>query len=233
MNIYLTLLTVYLLTLASLNRERGRNAQLYELLPGRLFPRERVMQFAVYALVVTLLAMVMIPSRFDEAKVTLSVLFFAVLLAPLHIHHPSLTFYYTNEQAEMFRESLEKKAKNPANGELTNASHQTTMMPLYRDTAHTQRIGRFFSTAEMLANRTDKIHHIFQYITYVFDGTDPAFPKGTVVMAISMANQVHNIFPPDHIYRGHILTGSGAFAGATGVVDVQVVGSERKAMLRL
>lgn len=216
---FLVLFVIYILYLVSLNRERGVSSAYYELLPGRIFPRKTCMMYLVYAFMI--LAYVM--SKRSNQEIAL----FALLLAPVHLYHPEVAFYYSKADADMFRQALQPK--NPPRHTST-ASYQTTVIPLFRDKKRTKRVGTFYSSANLIAS--DQANEILQYITYVFDGSDPQFPKGSLVVAINLENRVHDIFPPDRVYRGKILSGAGAYAGAEGVMDVHVTGDARAATMR-
>lgn len=214
---------IYILYLVSLNRERGMSSAYYELLPKRIFPRQTCLMYLGYVLAITMIAMTMTRKRSPSMDVAL----FALLLAPVHLYHPKVTFYYSKTDADMFRQALQPK-KAPQR--TSTSSYQTTVIPLFRDQERTKQIGTFYSSADLIAN--GQTNEILQYITYVFNGTVPEFPKGSLVVAINLENPVHDIFPSDRVYRGHILSGSGAYAGAEGVMDVHVVGDARTATMR-
>lgn len=229
MKLLVALVAIYLVYLLSVNRIRGPYSAYYELLPGRVYPRQMVGMFLTYVLLMTGIAIGLMRSfrsRFDEGKVVMSVVWFALILGPImaHLYCPKLSFYYSKNEAEVFRENVEmtNTAKN-----VGRVTYQTTMIPLYKDKARTQRIGKFYSSAEIFGNQTDELHQVLQYVTYAFDGSDRDFPYGTLVMSIAMMNDVHDIFPPDQVYEGSVITGTGSFTGASGVVEVDVRGPDR------
>lgn len=229
MRLFLVLVTIYLLFILGMNRDRGLNAPFYRVSSFRLFTRQQFGMYLLYVIALTIAgAVVLRKVRFSQDSLAVKTVLLALLYAPVAFYRPSMNVYYTKNEAEVFRQKLPRQ--NGVNQYLTMSSYQTTMMPFYKDEARTQLIGKLYSSGEIYEDQIDKQNEVIQYTTYVFNGSDPAFPAGTVVMSLSNKNNIHDIFPPDNVYRGHILTGSGAYEGIKGTVDVNITGDKRMAV---
>jgi hypothetical protein len=224
--ILITLFILFLTHLALTNRERKF---LYRVGCDHSFTRREVMIYVAFVAVVLIALLLGSHSaQLHSFSSLLSILILGLAMyLPVMLYRSRFVIYYSKDDSQVFRSDLDtsKSSKSSRKGK-DSALHQVTMMPLYKDEARTKPIGKLYSSAEIVATGSD--NEVMQITTYVFDGVDVDFPQGTVVMSISNPNTVKNIFPPDGVYRGHILTGSGAYEGITGVVDVNITGSERQ-----
>lgn len=222
-HLFLVLFMVWIVALVLRNRE---STSLYHMSDCRMYTRRHLMMYTIYALAMACFAITTLPEKVSGLPMVAAWL--AAIYAPIVLFRPSFQVYYDNTEAEVFRTEVPKTGAGK--GELTKSTYQATMMPFYKDEARTHLLGRLYSSAEIYAIDSIRQNEVIQCTTYVFEGTDPDFPKGTITMQIENKNDIHDIFPPSSTYRGYILAGSNAYAGMRGTVDVNIREAQRRAV---
>lgn len=183
--------------------------------------------YAAYSIIVVLLAWMTLPSKGADG-LPMVVVWLAILYAPILLYRPSFRVFYSTKEAEVFRTEIPKTEGTKS--EISKMTYQTTVMPVYKDVARTQRVGRFYSSAEIFAIDSEKQNDVMQTVTFTFDGHEVDFPKGSVTVMIDFKNDIHHIFPDNNVYRGNFFNGLLAYSGMRGVVDVTVTDDQREAV---
>ena len=138
-------------------------------------------------------------------------------------HGNDLRFVYNKNESKVYSQPLQNSIDD------TKAYNDIISIPLH--SATNKNVGILYSNANVVETDTKNIVDVMQTLTYVFNGKDPNFPKGSIVLRIYFQNDKSDIFPPDDTYTAHIISGSGAYVDAAGLVKIDVRGEHRNVVI--
>lgn len=138
-------------------------------------------------------------------------------------HSNYLQFSYSKKESKVYSQELRNSVDD------SKAYNDIISMPLHSRT--NANIGVLYCNANIIETGKPNVVDVIQTVTYILNGTDPTFPKGSITLRIYFENDKSEIFPPDNTYVAHIISGSDAYVNATGTIKIAVKGDQRNAMI--
>jgi predicted RND superfamily exporter protein len=136
-------------------------------------------------------------------------------------HGNDLQLSYYKSESKVYSQELKNSVDD------TKAYNDIISMPLHSIT--NANIGIIYCNANIIETDKPNVVDVIQIVTYIFNGTDTKFPKGSITVRIYFQNDKSEIFPPDNTYVAHIISGSDAYVNATGTIKIDVKGDQRNA----